>query len=150
MDRPPRDARDGIFSGGLGIDVVLQGIVVTLLTLAAYCIGSSSETGAVFSNSGVGMTMAFLTLSLVETFHAFNLRARRKSLFSLRHQNKWLWASAALSVVLSLAVVLIPGLRTAFSFAPVNAPQMLISLGLALSILPIMELAKLILRRLKL
>ena len=147
MDRPPRDASEGIFAGGLGIDVLLQGCLVMILTLGAYLIGSRWDTGSAIAQSGVGMTMAFMTLSLTETFHAFNMRARRKSVFTLPSQNKWLWASGALSLVLCLGVLLIPGLRTAFSFAALSPLQMLCSAGLAALVIPAMEVAKWFLRR---
>ena len=48
-----------------------------------------------------GVTMAFITLSMVEIFHSFNMRSRRASIFSMKTQNKWLWGAAALAVVLT-------------------------------------------------
>ena len=150
MSRKPRSASDGIFSGGLGIDVLLQGVVVTCLTLAGYLLGAHWETGVWIAQSRVGMTMAFLTLSLVETFHSFNMRSRRKSLLTLRTRNKWLLGSMGLSLVLTFGVLLIPFLRTAFGFTALTLPQYLTGLGLAFCILPVMELAKALLRKLDL
>ena len=131
----------------LGLDVLIQGVIITALTLAGYLLGAREETGQLFAQSTVGMTSAFMTLSLVEAFHSCNMRTRRKSLLTLRQQNKWLWGAIALSLVLTLAVLLIPGLRTAFGFVALSPVRFLVNLGLAISILPIMELIKLIQRK---
>ena len=147
MQRPPRSASDGIFSGGLGLDVLVQGIIITALTLTGYMLGARGETGQLFAQSTAGTTSAFMTLSLVEAFHSLNMRTRRKSLLTLRHQNMWLWGAIALSLILTLGVLLIPVLRTAFGFAALTPKRFLVNLGLAVSILPIMELVKLIQRK---
>ena len=87
MERKPRDSKDGIFSGGLGIDCAYQGILVTILTLTAFFIGEFLETGHfVFRNiadSGEGMTMAFFTMAMCEVFHSFNRRSQRDSSVAL-------------------------------------------------------------------
>ena len=147
MQRPPRSASDGIFSGGLGLDVLVQGIIITAITLTGYMLGARGETGQFFAQSAAGTTSAFMTLSLVEAFHSLNMRTRRKSLLTLRHQNMWLWGAIALSLILTLGVLLIPVLRTAFGFAALTPKRFLVNLGLAVSILPIMELVKLIQRK---
>ena len=78
MKRAPRDPKEGIFAGGLGFSIVYQGILVAVLTLAAYLIGHYIEAGVwEFTNSPDGMTMAFLTMSMAEMFHSFNMRSRK-------------------------------------------------------------------------
>ena len=147
MRRNPRNAQDGIFSGGLGIDVFLQGFIVTGLTLAAYFIGHFLESGLwEITASHDGTTMAFLTLSMVEICHSFNMRSRRKSVFSLKQHNPWLWGAMALSLVLTTAVIYVPFLSAAFDFAHISLLEYAVALGLAISIIPIMELVKLIQR----
>ena len=147
MRRKPRSAKEGIFSGGLGLDVFLQGAVVTCLTLAAYFIGHFMESGVwEITTSPDGMTMAFLTLSMVEIFHSFNMRSRRKSVFSLKQHNKWLWGAMLLSLVLTTAVIYVPFLSAAFGFEHISLTEYAVALALAFCILPIMELVKLIQR----
>jgi Ca2+-transporting ATPase len=149
MERQPRSASEGVFAGGLGLDVALQGLVVTAITLVSYFLGHYLEAGAFeIVNSPDGMTMAFLTLSMVEIFHSFNMRSRRKSLFSLRSHNGWLWGAMALSLVLTTAVIYVPFLSTAFGFQEISLMEYVVALSLAVSIIPIMELAKLVLRKL--
>ena len=87
MRRRPRDPSDGIFAGGLGFDVLYQGLLVTALTLAAFFIGERFETGHwAFMNIAQceqGMTMAFLTMSMCEIFHSFNMRSQRGSVIKM-------------------------------------------------------------------
>jgi Ca2+-transporting ATPase len=149
MARKPRDPKAGIFSDGLGLDVVVQGLIVTALTLAAYFIGHRMEAGVwAITDSPDGTTMAFLTLSMVELFHAFNLRSRRQSIFTLGHQNLWLWGAMLLSLALTSLVIYVPPLSAAFGFETISLTEYLTALALAMSIIPIMELAKVLLRRL--
>jgi Ca2+-transporting ATPase len=149
MERQPRSASEGVFAGGLGLDVALQGLVVTAITLASYFLGHYLEAGAFeIVDSPDGMTMAFLTLSMIEIFHSFNMRSRRKSLFSLKSHNGWLWGAMVLSLVLTTLVIYVPFLSTAFGFQEISLMEYAVALGLAVSIIPIMELAKLVLRKL--
>ena len=155
MNRPPRDSGDGIFAGGLGFDVVYQGVLVTVITVIAYLIGASYEFGEGWfqalraaGESGHGMTMAFLTMSMCEIFHSFNLRSQRKSVFSLKKQNKILWAAMLGSLLLTTAVLEIPFLYKAFGFTPIAGAEYGISIGLAILVIPIVEFVKLIQRKL--
>ena len=100
------------------------------------------------AESQLGMTMAFLTLSMVEVFHSFNMRSRITSLFSIRKQNATLWLTLAFSLVVTAAVVFIPALNRAFSFYPITFSQYLIALAMAITVIPIVEIEKAI-RRLK-
>lgn len=148
MQRPPRDPKESIFAQGLGWDVVMQGIVVTTLTLAAYFIGHYMESGNwEVVTSADGMTMAFLTLSMVEIAHSFNLRSRRKSLFSLPKQNKYLWMAGFASLFLTTAVIYVPFLADAFGFEHISFMEYSVALLLAISIIPCMEIVKFIQRK---
>ncbi len=147
MKREPRKATDGIFSGGLGVDVAIQGVLVTILTMSSYFIGHFIESGKwEITDSPDGMTMAFLTLSLVEIFHSFNMRSRRASVFNMPHHNKWLWGAMTASFLATTAVIYVPFLRNAFGFEPISLIEYGVALALALVIIPIMEIIKAILR----
>ena len=150
MNRPPRDSKDGIFSGGLGVDVIYQGILVTLITIAAYLIGAAMEFGGDWfaalrsaGESGHGMTMAFLAMSMCEIFHSFNLRSQRKSVFSLKTHNKVLWAAMLGSLVLTTLVIEVPFIANAFGFTTIGFTEYAIAMGLAVLVIPVVELVKL-------
>ncbi len=144
MKEKPRSAREGVFAGGMDRDIIYQGAVTTMLVLAAYFVGEFLETGQwhiVASNDGI--TMAFLTMSMCEIFHSFNMRSRRKSLFSLKKQNTWLWGSAFAALILTTAVIEIPALAKIFEFTTISAREYGIAMGLAILIIPIVEIVKL-------
>ena len=150
MSRKPRDSKEGIFAGGLGVNVVLQGIVVALITLTAYIVGHYMESGVwELANSEDGMTMAFLALSMAEIFHAFNMRSLKKSVFTLKNQNKFLWGAMALSLICTTAVIYIPFLSDAFGFAHISFTEYVVAILIAVTIIPIVELEKLIMRHVK-
>ncbi len=151
MRRKPRNASDGIFSGGLGFDVVYQGVLVTAITVASYIIGHSLQVGHLAMPVGVsehGMTMAFLTMSMCEIFHSFNMRSQRKSVFTLKTHNKVLWAAMLGSLVLTTLVIEVPFLATAFGFTPIGITEYVIAVALAILVIPVVELVKLIQRKL--
>lgn len=143
MHRPPRRTSDGIFAGGLGVDVAYQGALVTMLTLAAYFIGHYIESGVwEIANSPDGMTMAFLTMSMAEIVHSFNMRSQRGSLFTVQGQNKFLWGAAIGSLLLTTAVLYIPGISDAFGFEHISLMEYGVALALAFCMLPLVELVK--------
>ena len=150
MTRPPRNSRDGIFAGGVGFDIAYQGVLITLITLTSYIIGHCMEVGYFEMPKGIsddGMTMAFLTMSMCEIFHSFNMRSQRKSVFSLPSHNKVLWGAMLGSLALTTAVLEIPVLANAFGFTPVSWTEYGIALALAILVIPIVELVKLCQRR---
>ena len=154
MSRPPRNSKEGIFAGGLLFDIVYQGILVTAITVIAYLIGSYFEFGAGFfgklrevGESGHGMTMAFLTMSMCEIFHSFNLRSQRKSIFSLKGQNKVLWAAMIGSLLLTTAVLEVPFIANAFGFTTIGWDEYAIGMVLAIIVIPVVEIVKFIQRK---
>lgn len=163
MSRKPRNSKDGIFAGGMGFDCAYQGVMVTLLTLVAYVLGivmaspehmtlsqifavndANEATHLLHQN---GMTMAFLTLSMAEIFHSFNMRSRRQSIAKMSSMNWYLLGAMVLSLLLSSAVIYIPFLSKAFDFAPIDAREYFAALLLAFMVVPIVEIVKLIQRK---
>ena len=148
MKRKPRDAKAGIFAGGMGVDIAYQGIMVTVLTILSYFIGHFMETGNwEITNSAHGMTMAFLTMSMAEIFHSFNMRSQRGSIFALGTNNKVLWIAGIGSLVATTLVCEVSFLANAFGFASVDIFEYLIAIALGLLVIPVVELVKLIQRR---
>jgi len=144
MKQPPRDSKEGIFAGGVGIDVFYQGFIVSMLTLAAYFIGHRIESGVwEIAQSHDGITMAFLTMSLAEIFQSFNMRSRRGSIFTIKRQNVVLWGAAFAAFVLTTAVIYIPPFAKAFGFESVSLMEYGIAIALAFLIIPTVELVKL-------
>ena len=148
MKRKPRSSKSGIFADGMGVDVAYQGVLVTILTILSYFIGHFVETGNwEITNSAHGMTMAFLTMSMAEVFHSFNMRSQRGSMFTLGSHNKTLWIAAIGSLIATTLVCEVPFLAGAFGFASVGAIEYLIALALGVVVIPVVELVKLIQRK---
>ena len=149
MKKKPRDPKEGIFAGGMGFDVAFQGVVVTILVMLSFLIGHRIESGVwEFVNSADGTTMAFLTLSMVEICHSLNMRSRRGSIFKLNGHNVFLYGAMLVSLILTTVVIEVPFIAKAFQFTPIDFTEYLIALGLAVLIIPIMEIVKAIQRKL--
>ncbi len=154
MRRKPRSSKEGVFAGGMGFDVFYQGALVTILTLAAFFIGEFLETGKlVFINpaeSGEGMTMAFLTMSMCEIFHSFNMRSQRGSVIGMalgqKSHNLVLYGAMVASLILTTAIIEIPFLAEMFDFTHLDPLAYGISIGLAFLVIPIVEIIKAIQR----
>lgn len=150
MDRPPRKASDGIFAGGLGVDIAYQGVLIAVITLASYIIGHCMEVGHFAWPHGIsddGMTMAFLTMNMCEILHSFNMRSQRRSIFTLHGHNKLLWVAMLAALALTTIVLEVPAIAAAFGFTPVDWNEYAVALGLAILVVPIVELVKLFQRR---
>ena len=150
MDRPPRKASDGIFAGGLGVDIAYQGVLIAVITLASYIIGHCMEVGHFAWPHGIsddGMTMAFLTMNMCEILHSFNMRSQRRSIFTLHGHNKLLWVAMLAALALTTTVLEVPAIAAAFGFTPVDWNEYAVALGLAILVVPIVELVKLFQRR---
>ncbi len=150
MKRNPRDAKSGIFSGGLGVDVAYQGLILSVLTLTSYFIGHFMESGSwEIANSSHGTTMAFLTLSIAEIAHSLNMRSQRGSIFGIKGQNKLLNLSAVAAFILTTLVCEVDFLSNAFGFEAVSLKEYFVATALAVTMIPLVELVKFIQRKIK-
>ena len=151
MRRRPREAKAGIFAGGMGIDIAYQGLVISALVLAAYFIGHFMESGVWAIPAGGyspdGTTMAFVTMSMAEIFHSLNMRSQRGSIFRLKGRNKMMIWAAIGSLAATTLVCEVPVLAEMFGFASVELIEYLIALALAAMMIPIVELVKYFQRR---
>jgi Ca2+-transporting ATPase len=141
MKHPPRGQKEGVFSDGIGFNIIYQGFLIALLTLAAYFIADMR------SGHEYAMTAAFFTLSMCEIAQAFTMRSIKRSIFRLKTHNRVLWSALALSLALTLAVIYVPFLAEIFSLKPLAVRELAVSLALALAVVPIAETVKSVQRR---
>ena len=154
MKRKPRNASDGVFAGHMGLDTVVQGLIITVLVLASFFCGVYFDLGVIDLSKLAtsmadeeGVMMAFITLNMVEIFHCFNMRSRRASIFHMKKQNKWLWGAAFLALVLTLVVVEVDALSMIFFGVEHLEPKgMITALALGFLIIPLVEIYKAIMR----
>jgi Ca2+-transporting ATPase len=145
MQKPPRDPKKGIFANRLGVRIIYQGVIIAALTLISFLIGYANNASQELRQI-TAMTMAFLTLSLCEIFHSLNLRSSINSLFAVKSQNKYLMLAMVLSFVLTMAVIYIPGLNTVFKLTALPLVNFVEAFGVALLIIPAVEIEKAISR----
>ena len=148
MLQPPRKNQSSLFSGQLGKDIIIQGIMQTALVMTSYLVGNY----ALGQHHSEAMAMAFISLCFIQLFHAFNLRSQRNSIINKGFfSNKFLDLSALLGIALTLFVVLTPGVNTIFlDLSEAEAAsfhltwsEWLISVGVAIAIIPLVEIQKL-------
>ncbi|VEU80783.1 cation-translocating P-type ATPase [Haploplasma axanthum] len=141
----PRDPNKSIFADGLGKKIAFQGLMIGLLTFAAFIIGwywggmPDNYTEA----SRDASTMAFMVLALSQLFHAFNARSERHSNFKLKVNKKLFYAFLA-SFSLQMIVVLTPATRKLFEVSFPTLGQWGVILALSIAPLVIVETIKLI------
>lgn len=146
MKKPPRDSNEGIFANKLGVRIVYQGVIIAVLTLMSFLIGYTGNNASQELKQVTAMTMAFLTLSLCEIFHSINLRSSINSIFFVKAHNKYLLLAMLASFMLTLTVIYIPGLNTIFQLTALPLANLIIAIGIAMLIIPIVEIEKLISR----
>jgi Ca2+-transporting ATPase len=143
MRRKPRPAAEGLFSGGASYSMIFQGAFMGLLIVFSYFYGERLEHEAwSFGQSADGMTMAFLTTNFVEMFRAFGCRSLGNSIFTMKTKNPWLWGALAWTFLLTCSVIFIPAFRDIFGFTMIDFREFAIALGLAFSVIPVMEIIK--------
>ena len=157
MTRKPRNSSDGIFSNGAGIDMVWQGIYLSIIELAAYFIGLKMERGTIAGFFGGAdcvnaIAMAFLTVNFAEICCAINMRSQTKSIFSasmIKNFNWWLFGAVIVTVAITLSAIYVPGLSNVFGIeaGTFSFNELMICVFLALSTFPAFEIGKMIRRK---
>ena len=144
MKRTPRGKKSNFFSGGVASSIVYQGILEGVIVLTTYQLGLNF--GPHMGNANLqhadALTMAFLTLGLIQLFHAFNSKYIHQSIFSKRtFANKWFnWAILISAVV--MAAVELPFMTKFFDVTELNSTQWLIVLGAGICMIVIVEIVK--------
>ena len=99
------------------------------------------------AESGDGMSMAFLTMNFIEMFHAVCMRSQRNSIFRMRNMNWWLLGAFVLTTIFTLGIIYIPFFVNLFGFTSISFIEFITAFGLAFLIVPIIEITKLIEKR---
>ena len=147
MQKPPRKSNSSLFAGRTGVDIILQGIIQTGLVMASFCIGCFAIPGGMTERHGEAMTMAFVSLALIQLFHAYSMRSQDHSILNGKlFSNKYINLSFIIGVALTVMVVLIPGFGSVFGTEWLNAMEWGVAIALAFAVIPCVEIYKLIVR----
>lgn len=137
MRRPPRNPKEGIFSGKMGFNIFSQGIFIGIITLVAFYYGYS------LYSLEVGETMAFATLSFSQLWHSLNSRSNKFSIFKLGiFSNHYLIKAILASGSLQLIVMMVPFLQSVFQVTTLSISQWLILILISLTPIPFVEILK--------
>jgi Ca2+-transporting ATPase len=155
MLRPPRSKGSGVLTTAdwwrlAGIGTVMM--VGTLAVLDAYYPGGlitlfATGTAPNAYDEDHARTATFTTLMMFQLFNVFNCRSSARSALSGLFENRWLIGAVLLSLATHVAVVYVPVLQEAFHTVPLTFGDWLVATGVAASLLVVMEIAKLVLRR---
>lgn len=138
MNKLPRKKQESFFANKLGLKIFIEGFIIGMLTLTSFLIGEF-----VFKSTGIGQTMAFITLSSTQLFHAYNVKSNHSIFSKYSYKNKFMNFAFVIGFVLQFVVVFVPGINSIFKFASLTIVELLIAVGLAFIIVIIMEIVKL-------
>ena len=144
MEEPPRKQESSLFSGGLGVEIMLEGIMIGFLALLALAIGHVYLEPMVPNSTpySIGRTMSFAVLSLSQLVHAFNVASQHSLCHRSVGTNPWLIAAFFIGIVLQVGVITIEPLATVFGVTALNRIQWMVVVVLAVLPLPIVEMEK--------
>ena len=135
MTRPPQRANQSIFAGGMGFDIIWQGLAAALLTLISFALGAPG-------GELTAMSMAFMTLTTAELAQALNMRSRTRSIFTIRERNPYLAVAIVAAIGLSVMMLYVSPLANLFKLTALSLDQMLTGIALGLVMIPLVELGK--------
>ena len=143
MYRKPKRKNESLFSHGLGTKIGLNGVMLTLTTLAAYVLGAVvMKDSSGLLNHTAGSTMAFMVLAMSQLVQALNMRSSH-SLFKVGFfSNKTMNLSLLVCTALTAFVLFVPGVVTVFGMMTLTWWMYLVGLGLSLLPILVMEIAK--------
>ena len=142
MQRPPRDSRTGIFTRPVVTLMVVGGLWSALINIGLFSWALSAR-----SDVTEAMTMTFVSLVLIEFLKAYCFRSERHSVLTQPFANKWLNRAIAWEIALLMAVIYAPLLQQPFGTFGLPIIDWAIVLSGAITILPVLELAKWLVRR---
>jgi Ca2+-transporting ATPase len=145
MQRPPRDPRTGIFTRPVVLLMLVGGIWSTIINVSLFAwelhqgeaLGLDPDRALTHA-----MTMAFLSLVLIQFFKAYSFRSDRDSVLNRPFANRWLNLAILWELTLLLVVIYVPPLAQAFGTYPLPAQDWLIVTLAAGTVIPVLEITK--------
>ena len=142
MKRRPNDPRQGIFTRPVLALMLAGGIWSTVVNISLF-------NWALHSGRPIreAMTMTFVSLVLIQFFKAYNFRSETRPLYSRPFANRWLNLAILWELILLVLIIAVPFLRIPFSTFCLTAEDWLIVMLSSLTIVPVIELVKLMIRK---
>jgi Ca2+-transporting ATPase len=142
MSRRPRNPRTGIFTRSVVTLMLVGGAWSTLVNLGLFVWSMKSGRSA-----AEAMTMTFVALTLIQFFNAYNFRSERLTVLNRPFANKWLNLAIIWETALLMLIVYLPFLHKPFGTFSLTIEDWAIAVCVSISILPVLDLAKWMVRR---
>ena len=136
MNKKPNDSKKSIFADGLWEKIFVEGFMIGILTLFAFSLGNK------LYGLQVGRTMAFISLSLLELIHSFNVRSEESLFKAGLFKNKYLIGAFLIGIILQVGVVVIPKIADIFDVVLLNNKQWIYTAIISILPLVIVEIQK--------
>ena len=136
MNRKPNGSKKSIFADGLWEKIFVEGFMIGILTLFAFILGNK------LYGLQVGRTMAFISLSMLELVHSFNVRSEESLFKAGLFKNKYLIGAFLIGTILQVGVVIIPKIADIFDVVPLNNKQWIYTAIISILPLVIVEIQK--------
>ena len=145
MNQKPRGRNSTFFTGGVMPAIIYQGIVEAMITLGVYYLALifpvNSQPAMIHQDA---QTMAYVTLALIQLFHAFNVKSFKKSIFQLNiFANKTFNWAILISIVLLAVTIVIPGFNQLFHVSALDMIQWCIVFAGGIVMIVVVEFVKL-------
>ncbi len=138
-----RSSINKIFDIKSGIGIAIQSIFIAVITLVAYSLGND------FGDTDTACTFAFAVLGLTQIFHCFNCKFEgsiiKKSIISNSFMNL-----SVIATLLVMGFLLLTPAGYVFGLVSLSFSQLMTCLILSLLVIPVCELLKLALGKIKL
>ena len=136
MNRKPNDSKKSIFADGLWEKIFVEGFMIGILTLFAFSLGNK------LYGLQVGRTMAFISLSMLELVHSFNVRSEESLFKAGLFKNKYLIGAFLIGTIFQVGVVVIPKIADIFDVVLLNNKQWIYTAIISILPLVIVEIQK--------
>ena len=136
MNRKPNDSKKSIFADGLWEKIFVEGFMIGILTLFAFSLGNK------LYGLQVGRTMAFISLSMLELVHSFNVRSEESLFKAGLFKNKYLIGAFLIGTILQVGVVVIPKIADIFDVVLLSNKQWIYTAIISILPLVIVEIQK--------
>lgn len=150
MKHKPRGRQSSFFDGGVKEAILYQGALQTILVLGVYGFALMfPEHTSYHDVHADALTMAYVTLGLIQLVHAYNVKSVYQSIFTVGlFKNKLFNYSIPVAFVALMATVVVPGFNKFFHVTHLTLTQWLVVIIGSLLMVALVELVKAIQRSL--
>ncbi len=139
MTSPPRDSSSGLFGGKVGVAIIYQSILQTLIVMIVYVVGIKCY------SPNEASTMVFFTIIFMQLLHSVNCKTNNSIFTKNLFDNRTFNICFVITLLINLCVACIPFMYPLFGLEFLNFSQWIVIIIASIIIIPTCELFKLVL-----